>query len=273
MFDNFKRTRFDWMGLNPDFAEPEIVTPSDYKMPSRLRGELFNQPSRTAYVFGDDWSPIPVSLNVFHDQRLIVVEIEVATAYSINAEWPSLEKDKLDFANRILPNLRSRYVGLRSKWMQLICRKQCDYHVQGPFIPREQGTAVVSLVIRVGLDSNFDEAYKIAQRFLELHPENENVEHFKKIWNLSKPERQRPPSGYQWSYEELRAIESMAPLEPTSNEFGSGRTPEERLRFNEIVWRQCQQKLSDAASDYDDNEETEAVRAADKVLRNVFKEY
>ncbi|MDB2687129.1 hypothetical protein N9Y42_07935, partial [Mariniblastus sp.] len=73
---------------------------------------------------------------------------------------------------------------------------------------------------------------------------------------------------YQWSNEELRAIESMAPLEPTSNEFGAEHTQEERLRFNEIVWRQCQQKLNHAESGC--NEKSEASGAADSSLRKFF---
>ena len=273
MSDMLERTRWDLLGLTPTIREPKTVTPSEYQMPSRLRGELFNQPSRTTYVFGDDCRPIPLSLSAFHGQRLIVIEIEVSTVRSLNSEWPSLAKRKVDFANRLLPKLRARYVGLKSKWMHLFCRKQTDYHVQGPFIPHEQGTAVASLVIRVGLDSNFDEAYKVAQRFLELHQENENFEYFNKIWNKRKLKHQRPRSGYHWSGEELRAIGSMAPLEPVSNEFGSGHTQEERLRFNEIVWRQCQQKLNCVESGYDDDKEARISRSADKVLRNFFNKY
>ncbi|MDB2687674.1 hypothetical protein N9Y42_10730, partial [Mariniblastus sp.] len=127
MSEMLERTRLDWLGLDPNFVEAETVTPSDYQMPSRLRGELFNQPPRVAYIFGDDCSPIPLSLCAYHNQRLIVVEMEVATVKSLNAEWPSLAKRKVDFANKILPNLRARYVGRISKWMQLIGRKQKDY--------------------------------------------------------------------------------------------------------------------------------------------------
>ena len=267
-----KQTRLNWLGFNPDFGEPETVTPSEYQSPTRLRGELFDQPRRVTYVFGEDRNPMPISLCTFHDQRLIVIQMDVATVKSVNADWPSLVEWKADFADQILSKLRARYIGLKSKWMRLIGRKQTDYYVQGPFIPFEQGIAVASLVIRVGLDSNFDEAYKIAQRFLELHPQNENFKYFDKVWNKRnpKPESSRPLGAYRWTDDELKAIESMAPLEPASDAFGAGHTNEERLRFNEIVWRQCQKKLSRVEQGSDVDVEAEASVAASRTIRNFF---
>ena len=270
-----KQTRMDLLGLSPDYGEQRSTTPTEYKMPSRLRGEVFNQPLRAIYVFGKDIRLMPLSLRAFHDQRLIVVEMEVATVNSVTAEWPSLERRKVDFANKILAKLRTRYVGLQSKLVRLLKSKKSDYQLHGPFIPHEPGIAVVSLVIRVGLDSNYDEAYKIAQRFLELHPENEKLKHFKEAWNKSKPSpnRQRPPGIYQWTHEELDAIGSMAQLEPAPDGFGAGRTLEERLRFNDIVWRQCQQNLQRFENNYDHDLESQASTAASKILKESFSRF
>lgn len=248
-------------------SEPEQTDRSEYRTPSRLRGEVLDQPSRATYVFGNDGYPIPLSLCAFQEQRLIVVEMDVATVKAIHAEWPSLAKRKVEFANRLLPKLRSHYVGLRARVGRRLRRETGDYYVQGPFIPYQSGIAIVSLIIRVGLDSNFDQAYRIAKRFLDLHPGNERFELPEKTDAKPKP-KPAVPGAYMWTNEELYAIESMAVLEPDSpHEFGANHTQEERARFNEIVWNQCQQRPRRNVSD----EESNAAGAATRALREFFR--
>ena len=226
-----------------DFLESGRLTEPHYKFRARMRGEVFDQRPRISYVFGSDEQPIPLSLSVFHQQRVIVVEVDVATLTSVTAEYPKLCKPKKEFAIELLGRLRAQYDGRWVRLARMIRRQRESLFIEGPFIPYEQGIALVSLAVRVGRDSNFDRAYEKAKKFLELHPENEEFERFQKVWE--KPEAAPPKKhdGYQWTQVELRAIEQMAPLQPTSETFGFNRTEEERIRFNEIVWRQCQQRL------------------------------
>lgn len=225
-----------------DFVEPNSSADPHYRYRPRMRGENFDQPARINYVFGTESKPVPMSLCVFHDQRLIVAEIDIATLTSLTAEYPNLSRQKRKFGIELLTQLRAKYDGVWARLVRFFRRKRESLFIEGPFIPYEPGVALVSLVIRVSRDSNFDDAFQVAKRFLELHPENEEVEHFRKLWHQKTPSAKN--DGYQWTFVELRAIEGMAPLEPTdSTMLGFNRTEEERIRFNEIAWKRCQERL------------------------------
>jgi len=226
-----------------EFTSTGSVIQTQYDPPARTRGELFNQPRRINYVFGEDIYPIPLSLSVFHEQRLIVIAVDVAALSSIYAEHPALNSVKKEFATKLLTKLRRKYDGTWSEVKRIAAREHRRFFVEGPFIPYEQGIAVVSLTIQVTRDFSFDQAYVIARKHLELHPENQDVDRLAKRWTKPKPPIPRDPNAYQWSGTELRAVESMAPVDAGPDTFGGDRTKEERIRFNEIVWRQCQEKL------------------------------
>jgi len=254
-----------------DYVEPGHSAGPHYKFRPRMRGEKFNQLARVNYVFNPEvgYAPIPMSLSAFHDQRLIVAEIDVATLTSLTAEHPNLSKRKMKFATQVLGQLRSKYDGIWARLVRLLRRKResLSLSIEGPFIPYEPGIALVSLVIRVGRDSNFDDAYQIAKRFFELHPRNEDFERFQKIWNPN-PSKVRKDDCYQWSNVELRAIEYMAPLEPTdSTQFGFNRTEAERTRFNEITWKRCQERLERMQID---PQPVDASGACTELLREYF---
>lgn len=250
-----------------DYVEPGYSADPYYKYRPQMRGEDFNQPARINYVFGSDAQPIPLSLCVFHAQRLIVVEIDIATVTSLTAEYPNLSNPKKEFAIQLLGQLRAKYDGVWAKLGRMFRRKRESLFLEGPFIPYEPGIALVSLVIRVGRDSNFDEAYRIAKRFLELHPENDERERFRKTWDPNVS-RENKDDGYQWTSVELRAIEYMAPLEPTDpDDIGFNRTEEERIRFNEITWKRCQERLERMQMN---PEPVNASGACTELLRELF---
>ncbi len=251
-------------------VESKTEVPHVYEVPSRVRGELFNQPPRTTYIFGTDTLPIPLSLLAFKAQRLIVVEVEAAKIEIVTAEWPALSNLKKKFAIQLLEQLSSQYVGRWAEIIRWLRREKPAFRVEGPFIPHQQGSALVTLMIRVSRDTNFDESYQIAKRYFELHPDNEDLLRFQKQWEKPKAKPSNSRDSYDWTEQELWAIESMAPLEPDAQTFGTERTEEERLRFNEIVWRQCQQRLNQLARGIVEEGNEEASGVAESILRGFF---
>jgi hypothetical protein len=182
---NFDKSDLDW-----GYFDPQPVEPAIYEMPSQLSGERFDQPQRKTYIFINGC----LNFSVFHQQRLIVAEVDVSA-------------DNSEYADLLLSQLRTR---LRNQ-------KWTSCQVQGPFIPYEHGISIATLLIQVGLDSNFDEVYRVARLFLELHPDNDQVERFKKAW--ATPEHRPGHAGIResqcgWTIEELQAIESLTPLTP-----------------------------------------------------------
>ena len=245
-----------------NFREPGHSSAPQYRFRPQMRGEAFDQPSRINYVFGTCEQPIPMSLCAFHEQRLIVAEVDITTNASLTAEFPNLSKRKKEFADRLLGQLRSSYDCLFAKLVRWFQRKRGALDVEGPFIPYEPSIALVTLVVRVSRDANFDDAYRIAKRFFELHRENEDYEKFKIQWGKSKLPVSKK-DGYPWTATQLKAIEDMAPLEPSdSGELGFYRSKEERQQYNERIWKRCQARPETGV--------TNASQASNRALRDFF---
>ena len=103
----------------------------------------------------------------------------------------------------------------------------------------------MALIIRVSRDGNFDTAYEWAQRFLELHPRNDDRAQLLKQRDRSPKPTGPPP--YAWTAKEMSAVERMARLEPCEDDDD----PWDLLRraYNDSVFGEIQRDASESASD------------------------
>ena len=215
------QSRFEFLNSFIDFANPEEECTAEIAIPTQLRGERLGQEPVVPYIMGDGQMPLPVSLQVIHEQRTILVQADIAYANTVDAEWPTISKRKKRMAKRLLESFRSKFVGRRAVFSRFILRQRNPYLAEGPFIPRQHGIALMSVLIRVNRDGNFDEAYDEAKKFLDLHPLNESVNEARILaakQNAPKGKAwEKTSQAYCWTNEELEAVEKMARLDPTNN--------------------------------------------------------
>lgn len=247
------------------------------QLPSRSRGESFDQKQRITYSF--EKNSIVGCLLALHADRAIVVQIDVAKN-SNYAAWPRLSDSRQVFAERFLTELRSR---CQSPWARfiaglswLLTGKGTAIQIDGPFIPAERLVALMTLVIRVPSSVNYDAVYRTVHEFVDLHPKNDDREKFVERWNPRRSRKlatqpSRLEDGYSWSTLELSAVEHMAHLEsgqwtPDHDISNDLATDAQRREHN-------QRMLSRARSRAEKKPAGAAGAATDQMRRIFFAEY
>lgn len=247
------------------------------QIPSRSRGEAFDQKPRVTYSFAKN--SIVGCLLALHRDRAVVVQIDVARN-SNYADWPRLSKSRRAFAERILTELRSHCqrpwarLGAGLKW--LVAGEDTAIRIEGPFIPAERHVALMTLIIRVPRSVNYDAVYRTVKEFVELHPENVDREKFTERWRPKPPTKSnrqpaRSEEHYSWSPSELTAVEHMAHLEsgqwtPEHDISNDLATDEQRREHN-------QKMLSRARSKANQQKEGAAGEAENQMRRLFMAEY
>ena len=189
------------------------------QIPSRSRGELFDQKQRITFSFKGN--TIVGCLLALHADRAIVVQIDVASNSNYE-DWPRLSESRRAFAEGLLTELRSRCqspwarINAGVKW--LWTGKSTAVQIEGPFVPAERHVALMTLLVRVPAGVNYDAVYRTVHKFIDLRFENDDREKFVERWN---PKRRKtsatppvcPADVYPWTTSELGVVEHMAHLE------------------------------------------------------------
>ena len=266
MRDSYPKLQFT------DVHSPLMVDDEHLCIPSRMRGEHFDQKPRATYSFLIGSRLVAGNLLAIHAERTIVVQFDVAKSHSSDWDWKEVSPRAVRFANRELARIRRGLVGFRARTWRFMRRESGTYLIDGPFLPDQPGVALMMMTIRVSREANFDVAYQRLRRFLELHKANEDRDFFTRRWlpqEPTPPVRNEPDPGYPWTLAEFEAIERMARLEtPQGNCHDDAKQSMYRREYNRKILDQVQvEETSEKAVVV----ETDASIAANNALKDYFE--
>lgn len=251
--------------LNESASRRSVPTVS--AIPSRVRGERFDQRNHLTYSFCN--YEIVANLRADHDHRAIIIQVDVANAASDDVDWPTLSSHRADFAHTLLGAVRRRLIGPIATLRRIARRRPASIEIEGPFIPRQKSLATMTLIIRVNRDGNYDQLYDVVRQFLEMHRCNDDRSRFAQRWlknQIVNVKTKESGNGYRWTPEELDAVERMARLESPDHDGESDMFSDQKRRnYNDQLFEVAQRdsqlrraRVRDASSE------------ADRALRRFF---
>ena len=257
------------------FDDNDLNAPSpraqtgEFKLPARMRGEVFDQKTCVTYAFHS--ADLVGALRAIHKERSIVVQFDVSERFGQgDTLWTPICNRRAKFAMRILQRLRKQFEGVPAMALRLLSRAGNRVNVEGPFVPHQPGIALSTLLICVPRETNFDDTYQSVMRFLELHPSNDYREESPWFCHPEPPRtNERPDCGYPWTKEEFDAIERMARLEAVGADVQTDLTQMAvRREYNESILAKVQtrHRVEEATEEVSDD----ASDAANGILRAYF---